>query len=164
LEQIPKELDCKRDVAHVLRVAAKAGIELESDSIPSFSVSLIEGMNDGEAVEGVVLEIKLFIAFSSKDHVESEFPVVPHFKVLVSCLLLEERNNDRVILDFISNSYENVGCLLQSLQFLIDFCHIKSTTDQVLSFARAMIELISVFKHTFKFLKTCRAAGLTVEA
>jgi len=124
LEEIPEELDRKRDVAHVLGVAAKAGIELEPDSIPSFSVSLIEGMNNGEAVEGVVLEIKLFIAFSSKDHVESEFSVVSQFKVLVSCLFLEERNNDRVILDFISYPNENIGCLLLSLQFIIDFCHI----------------------------------------
>ena len=78
LEQVSKELDSKVDIAQTLRVTTQTRVELESYSVPTFAITLIEWMDSGEAVERIVLLVELFIAFTSHNHVESKLSKVFH--------------------------------------------------------------------------------------
>jgi hypothetical protein len=78
LKQVSKELDSKVDIAQTLRVTTQTRVELESYSVPTFAITLVEWMDSGEAVERIVLLVELFIAFTSHNHVESKLSKVFH--------------------------------------------------------------------------------------
>lgn len=78
LKQVSKELDSKVDIAQTLRVTTQTRVELESYSVPTFAITLVERMDSGEAVERIVLLVELLIAFTSHNHVESKFSKVFH--------------------------------------------------------------------------------------
>jgi hypothetical protein len=82
LEEISEKLHCKVDITKALRVAAQARIELKADAIPAFPVTLIEGMNNCETIERVILLVHLFIAFACHYHVQGKFPKVFHLQLL----------------------------------------------------------------------------------
>jgi len=78
LKQVSKELDSKVDIAQTLRVTTQTRVELESYSVPTFAITLIEWMDSGEAVERIVLLVELLIAFTSHNHLESKLSKVFH--------------------------------------------------------------------------------------
>ena len=81
-------------------------------------------MHHSEAVKGVILEVKLLVALSSKDHEQSKLSVLFQVQVLESCLLLEERYYDRLLLDLIGNLHQIVS------RFLVPFQRVVQLRDQ----------------------------------
>ena len=71
-----------------MAVPAETGVQLESDAVPAL-VPLVKGVDEGEAVERVVLEVELLVALASHDKVKGEFPELFKVKELVGCLFLE---------------------------------------------------------------------------
>jgi hypothetical protein len=81
LKQVPKELDCQVNISQTLRVTAQRRVKLESNAIPPFAITLIERVHCCEAVERIVLLIKLLIALSSHNHVEGKLSKVSHLQL-----------------------------------------------------------------------------------
>lgn len=53
-------------------------VELESDSIPTFAIALVERVDCCEAIERIILLVELLIAFAGHNHVESKLSKVFH--------------------------------------------------------------------------------------
>jgi hypothetical protein len=94
LKQVPKELDCQVNISQTLRVTAQRRVELESNAVPSFAITLIERMDCCEAVERIVLLVQLLVALASHNHVESKLSKVFHLQLFESHLFLKERHNN----------------------------------------------------------------------
>ena len=141
LEVVAEEVHDNLLILELEVEGAQIAVDKESDLVPSL-LCLVEGVHQHVAIHGVFCLLSGIEVHACLDHEEGELSILLQLKVLESCLLEEESNQDGCALDLVGNSRH--VCRRQ-INFLKNFVQLRNhdcILDQQVTLIGVVIEAV----------------------